>query len=323
MYTNKTKVLIQYLLINVFLITFILGIYFSFSSKFENDYRNNYINNFQTLIETKLDEKLVDDYDTFENITTNKTIVELNDDIRNENISKQTPYKVFLEVKSNSFTYQNKVYYIDQNPLINNNFGFFDDNFYFIKEDVVGVLNSDEYFSQIFTLSDALNGFIMDNKGEIYFNSNKDFKNNVLHNYLNIDSTDLFLEHFSRNEESVSVNTKLDNEKVIFRFTTLKNFEDLYIAQHFKVTNITAYSKHYTTFVLILLISYSAISISLLGLIFYYLNNKNNDIETKRLLYFYNKPLILFIKRNGQIKKANKSFLDKSNKVKNFDMSAF
>src|SRR5690554_6327641 len=107
---SKWLTITQYVIINLVLVGIIFTLFFVFANSFETEYQRNYVNSFQKLLETKLDEKLTIDLDDFNNLVTNKTVSELNDDILNNNISHQTPYLSFQTIVNNTITYDGETY---------------------------------------------------------------------------------------------------------------------------------------------------------------------------------------------------------------------
>ena len=304
---SKWLTITQYVIINLVLVGIIFTLFFVFANSFETEYQRNYVNSFQKLLETKLDEKLTIDLDDFNNLVTNKTVSELNDDILNNNISHQTPYLSFQTIVNNTITYDGETYALSRNPLSHYDIAFFGNYFGFVKDNVVGIFDEKEYFSNVFSLSDATNIFIMDFRGEIFYHNNIDFNYLVLHEYFEFDTTHLFEEHFSNKVSEYTLTYSYKEQETLFVFTSLDSFGDLYIVQHFVVSDINAYASHYTSFLLILLVLFVGFSVLILLFIFYYLNKKTNDIEAKKMLYYYNKPYIIHLDKNHNIISINLS----------------
>src|SRR5690554_1097349 len=230
---SKWLTITQYVIINLVLVGIIFTLFFVFANSFETEYQRNYVNSFQELLKTKLDEKLTIDLDDFNNLVTNKTVSELNDDILNNNISHQTPYLSFQTIVNNTITYDGETYALSRNPLSHYDIAFFGNYFGFVKDNVVGIFDEKEYFSNVFSLSDATNIFIMDFRGEIFYHNNIDFNYLVLHEYFEFDTTHLFEEHFSNKVSEYTLTYSYKEQETLFVFTSLDSFGDLYIVQHF------------------------------------------------------------------------------------------
>lgn len=306
MEVNKKRTFVIFLIVNLLILGISLAFYFMFIDSFAKNHIDKYLATTQNVVKDTTNEKIEEALNLFDDATSSFSVSELNEQITERCPLKEAGFLYFTENDNNKFIYEEFEVRIDKSFLKNHNFGFFNKYFYVFNEEAVGIVNFEQLIEEAISFTHANDLFVMSNQGEIYFNTNSEIYKNVLHEYLDVNTDDYIKNYFNVNKEVV-IYSQINNNNVVVKFTPLKDFEDVYVAQQFYRSEIDLQYRSANLFLTVLFIIVSALNFGVLFLIFYLINKKNDDIENKKYEYYYDKPYVVKIDKKGFIKDLNLS----------------
>ncbi|MDY0276564.1 MAG: GGDEF domain-containing phosphodiesterase [Acholeplasma sp.] len=306
---SKKRILLTYISSYLLIVLFIFGLYYFFINRLKENYAVKFINGAQIIMNEGLSDYLNSDYNEFLSFD-NETVISLNDK-NNQNLLSQVPYLEFVNNEDNVFFYKSNPYYINQNSLRDNNFGFFDDKFYFFSDNHVGIIDANEYYKRIFSIRAGHLVFIMDRSGNIYVQSDTETDKTILSEY--IPNTSNYTNNFTKGED-----VTLRYQSIVYYFTVLEEYPNLYIVQAYNVENILTDFNQYSMFFGLLVVTFTILTFILLLVALKLINNKAIDIENKRLEHYYIKPYVIKLSKDGTVKKFNYKVKEKIDGFKQY-----
>ncbi len=304
MEVNRKRISLTFLLINLLVIGVSIIFYYVFMTSFTKKFTSDYVAAFQPVVQEKSNEQINGLVELFGEYTDAYNLTELNNLIGTASELDEVGFLSFILKSSNLFTYDGIEVNIDNSYLQDYGFGFFENYAYFFNDQVIGILDFGIVFNIISNATNATDVFLMSNTGEIYHNSNSVLYKNVLHEYLNVNTDEYFDNYFSLKKDAI-IFSKIGGEAVIVNFSPLEDFDNLYIAQQFYEKDIEMQYLSIGMFFAFLFIVMAILNALILLYLFYYVNKKNADIESKKIKYYYAKPYIFKVNRRGRITGKN------------------
>lgn len=302
---NKRKTLVLFLLFNALALLLSFGFYFMFINTFSKVHTDKYLTTMQDIVKNKTNETIEEAINVFDEAASNFSIAQLKDMIREPGDIADTFFVDFVDINDNEFYFNDIRINLINSYLSNYRIGFFDRYLYIFNDDIAGIIDFNNLISQVTYFTHANDLVFMSNQGEIYYNINSELYKNVLYEYINHDAGDYITEYFSKNKEVV-IYSDFSEGKAVIKFTPLDDFKNLYVGQQFYEKDIALQYRSVNILLLLLFLILGTLNVIALIIVFIHLNRKVEDVENKKYQYYYQKPYIIKLNKNGIIKKINR-----------------
>lgn len=290
--TDNRKIKLYLILMYALFILFLSGYTFLYVRHTNETYAENYVGENQEIYTNNLNDLINQEKALLDSGTTDGVII------------------------NNTITYEGSNYVLDDLILNDYNLAIGSNYLFVIKELNFKAINLNDLIKTATLNTNADDLIIMNKEGYIYYFNNSGASAN-LNGYLDANSSQYINEYFSQNKSGV-IKASRNDEAIYLSFMPLADYNDLYFMQIYIASNINLSHLNNNLGLILGIIIYSILIIVVQVYIFRTVHIKNAEIEANRLNFYYTKPFIMELNKEGKIKKYNNRMKSEVNDLKEY-----